>query len=90
VAMATVPGGAGREGRGRRPILAPAVLDIDRPLRIPTVSVYDCRVSLARFHGTSVPAGSTSSSPSPRASTAGGLKAPAAPTRSDGAGARPI
>ncbi|XP_066397763.1 uncharacterized protein [Miscanthus floridulus] len=64
-------------------------VDIDRPLPIPSVSVDDSRVSPARpFHGASVPAGSASSSP--RASTAGGQKAPAAPTCWDGPGARPI
>ncbi|CAD6218022.1 unnamed protein product [Miscanthus lutarioriparius] len=64
-------------------------VDIDRPLPIPAVSVDDRRVSPARFHGASVsPVGSASSSPSPRASTAGDLKAPTAPTGWDGA--RPI
>lgn len=62
-------------------------VDIDRPLPIPSVSVDDRRVSPARFNGASVPAGSAPSSP--RAPTAGGLKAPAAPTWWDD-GARPI
>lgn len=62
-------------------------VDIDRPLPIPSVSVDDRRVSPARFNGASVPAGSAPSSP--RVPTAGGLKAPAAPTWWDD-GARPI
>ncbi|KAJ1290972.1 hypothetical protein BS78_02G283200 [Paspalum vaginatum] len=60
-------------------------LNIDRPLPIPSVSVDDRRVSPARLAGASLPASEPSS---PRASVAGGLKAPAAPDGWEWDGAR--